>query len=328
MNIKSLCISAIILFLTISVIAQENFYSNPVIPKSLPDPTVILASDGFFYLYATEDIKNTPVFKSPDLINWQFAGTAFTPQTRPGFVEKGGLWAPDINIIGGRYVLYYSMSVWGGEWSAGIGVATSESPAGPFTDRGKIFSSKEIGVQNSIDQFFIEENGHNYLFWGSFHGIYAIELASDGLSVLPGSEKRLVAGTAYEGSCVLKKDDWYYLFCSIGTCCEGVNSTYQTVVGRSKNLFGPYLNKDGESMNNNCHEIIISGSDRFAGTGHNSEILKDNSGRWWILYHAVDRLDPKGRKLMLDELKWKEGWPYVVDGTPSLKSEKPDFSKN
>ena len=75
------------------------------------------------------------------------------------------------------------MSVWGGEWTCGIGAAVSDKPEGPFIDKGPLFRSKTIQVQNSIDQFFMEDNGKKYLFWGSFRGIYGIELSGDGLSV-------------------------------------------------------------------------------------------------------------------------------------------------
>ena len=140
---------------------QENnmTYSNPVVGYSLPDPTLIKGADGKFYLYATEDTRNTPIHRSSDLVNWEFIGTAFTENSRPTFEPKGGLWAPDINYINNRYVLYYSMSVWGGEWTCGIGVAVSDKPEGPFTDLGKLFRSNEINVQNSIDPFYIEEEG-------------------------------------------------------------------------------------------------------------------------------------------------------------------------
>ncbi len=306
---------------------NEKVFNNPVVAKSLPDPTIIKAGDGFFYLYATEDIRNTPIHKSKDLVNWEFVGTAFTNETRPSFEPKGGLWAPDINYINGKYVLYYSMSVWGGEWTCGIGVATSDSPQGPFTDRGKLFRSNEIGVQNSIDPFYIEEDGKHYLFWGSFRGIYAIELTSDGLSLKPGAEKQQIAGTAYEGVYIHKKDNWYYMFASIGSCCEGVNSTYTTVVGRSKNLFGPYLNKNGESMMENHHEVLIHKNDRFVGTGHNSEIVKDDAGNNWIFYHAVDKTNPRGRVLMLDEVQWQNVWPYVDGNSPSSVKNVPVFNE-
>lgn len=306
----------------------KDIYKNPVLNKSLPDPTLIKASDGWFYLYATEDIRNTPIHKSQDLVHWEFVGTAFTDYTRPVFEPGGGLWAPDINYINGQYVLYYSMSVWGGEWTCGIGVATSDSPEGPFTDQGKLFRSNEIDVQNSIDPFYIEENGKHYLFWGSFRGIYVIELTADGLSLMPDAEKQQIAGTAYEGVYIHKKDNWYYLFASIGTCCAGVNSTYTTVVGRSGNLFGPYVNKTGQSMMDNRHEILIQANNRFVGTGHNSEIVADDAGDSWIFYHAVDRNDSEGRKLMLDQLQWKNEWPYVEGNSPSYEWKLPEFHNN
>lgn len=305
---------------------EENVYKNPIINRSLPDPTIIRAENGTFYLYATEDIRNTPIYKSDDLVNWEFAGTAFTNSTRPTFEPNGGLWAPDINYINGKYVLYYSMSVWGGEWTCGIGVATADNPEGPFTDHGKLFRSNEIGVQNSIDQFYIEENGKKYLFWGSFRGIYYIELSDDGLSVKPGAVKKQIAGTAYEGVYIYPRNGYYYMFASIGSCCAGLNSTYTTVVARSENLFGPYLDRMGRPMMENNHELLIQKNQSFVGTGHNSEIVQDDDGQDWILYHAVSVKKPDGRVLMLDKLQWQNNWPYVAGGTPSLSTEKPIFN--
>ena len=305
---------------------EPTSYTNPVINMSLPDPTIIKAQDGYFYLYATENTRNTPIYRSKNLVDWTFSGTAFTDATRPTFEPKGGLWAPDIEYINGQYVLYYSMSVWGGEWTCGIGVAVASKPEGPFTDKGMLFRSNEIGVQNSIDQFYIEENGHKYLFWGSFRGIYATELSEDGLSLKNGAEKKQIAGTAFEGTYIYKKDGYYYLFASVGTCCEGVKSTYQLVVGRSQSLFGPYFDKTGKNMMDNGYSLVIGSSDRFVGNGHCSEIVQDDSGNDWIFYHGVDTQNPQGRVLMLDQVRWdKEGWPYVENSKPSLSSKKPNF---
>lgn len=155
--------SIVLSFVAYGGVAQ-NRYHNPIIDESLPDPTVIRASDGTFWLYATENIRNLPIYRSTNLVDWSFQGTAFTDNTRPHFVPNGSLWAPDINLIDGKYVLYYSMSTWGGEWTCGIGVATSDSPQGPFEDHGMLFRSNEIGVRNSIDPFYIEDGGKKYLF--------------------------------------------------------------------------------------------------------------------------------------------------------------------
>ena len=321
MKIKSLFLG---LTFSVSLHAADK-YSNPVIDYSLPDPSIIKGEDGYFYLYATEDIRNLPIHRSKDLVNWEFLGTAFTDENRPDFEPNGGIWAPDINKIGDKYVLYYSMSVWGDEWTCGIGCAVSDRPEGPFKDCGMMFRSNGIKVQNSIDPFYIEDNGHKYLFWGSFRGIYAIELSEDGLSLKSGSSPVQIAGTAYEGTYIHKRGGYYYMFASIGSCCEGLKSTYTTVVGRSTSLFGPYLDKKGQSMMDNHHEILIHKNDSFVGTGHNSEIVSDNAGTDWLFYHAVSVANPDGRVLMLDKIDWIDGWPSVEGNSPSVKSEKPRF---
>ena len=93
-------------------------YQNPVINYSLPDPSIIKGEDGYYYLYATEDIRDLPIHRSKDLVEWEYVGTAFTKSTRPNFEPKGGLWAPDINKIctllfhvrlGRRVDLWYRM---------------------------------------------------------------------------------------------------------------------------------------------------------------------------------------------------------------------------
>lgn len=300
-------------------------YKNPVIDYSLPDPTLIRANDGYFYVYATENIRNLPIHRSKNLVDWEEVGTAFTEETRPTFEPKGNIWAPDISYIDGQYVLHYSMSVWGGEWTCGIGVATADKPEGPFTDHGMMFRSNGIGVQNSIDPYYIEDNGKKYMFWGSFRGIYGIELSADGLSVKNGAEKRQVAGTAYEGTYIHKRGKYYYFFASIGSCCEGLKSTYTTVVGRSENLFGPYVDKKGQPMMDNHHEMLIRGNEAFVGTGHNSEIITDKAGNDWMLYHAVSKANPTGRVLMMDQVKWVNDWPEVTGSVPSLEAAAPVF---
>ncbi|MCW3786279.1 family 43 glycosylhydrolase [Plebeiibacterium sediminum] len=304
---------------------EETTYSNPVYSLSMPDPSVIKGRDGYFYVYATEDTRHTPICKSKDLVSWQFVGTAFSEETRPTFEPNGGLWAPDINYINDQYVMYYSMSVWGGGNTCGIGTATAARPEGPFHDNGKLFRSDEIGVHNSIDPFYINDEGKNYVFWGSFFGLYAIELTDDGLNIKYGAEKQFIAGNAFEATYIYKKDGYYYLFASVGTCCDGVNSTYKLVVGRSESLFGPYVDRAGKDMKNNGYEIILDSNDRFVGNGHCSEIITDDKGVEWILYHGIDVENPNGRVLLLDQVNWYDGWPIVGDGSPTLTSELPYF---
>lgn len=305
-------------------VVKTEKYSNPIIQTSLPDPTVVKASDGYFYLYATENIRNLPIYRSRDLVSWKYVGTAFTDESRPQWNPKGGIWAPDINYVNGKYLLYYSKSEWGGEWTCGVGVASATSPEGPFTDHGALFISENIGVRNSIDPFYIEEDGKKYVFWGSFHGIYGIELTSDGLAIKPGSKPVQVAADQMEATYIHKRGKYYYLFGSAGSCCEGANSTYRVIYGRSENLFGPYVTKDGKNMLDGAFDVLIHGNGTVAGPGHNAEFITDDAGQDWIIYHGFSMKDPDaGRLVYMDKVEWLNDWPQVAGNMPSVESKKP-----
>jgi arabinan endo-1,5-alpha-L-arabinosidase len=222
--------------------------------------------------------------------------------------------------------MYYSKSVWGCQ-NCGIGVATASRPEGPFTDRGKLFRSNEIGIENSIDPVYMEDESKKYLFWGSWNGIWGIEPTDDGLNLKYGlgGEKRQIAGTAYEAAYIHKRGKYYYLFASIGSCCNGLNSTYTLVVGRSENLWGPYTNQQGQSMMQNRHNVVISKNEAFVGVGHCSQIVQDYAGSDWILYHGVQASSPEGRKLLIDKIVWVNDWPTVAGGTASIEANAPVF---
>ena len=54
------------------------------------------------------------------------------------------IWAPEIRYIKDKYVLYYSWAVWGKQDECHIGVATADSPEGPFVDHGCLINGKEL----------------------------------------------------------------------------------------------------------------------------------------------------------------------------------------
>lgn len=322
MNKKSI-VAALGILAWGNLLAQNN-YTNPVFDQNTPDPSVVQAPDGAFYAYGTGGTCR----KSYDLVNWEDMGIALKRPTWNDSVrtDKEGkvhpmrfsLWALDVSRVGKKYLVHYASAYWGNETRTGLGVAEGTSPT-EFTDCGKMFCSTEIGVQNSIDPCYVKDKGKKYLIWGSFRRLYMGRLTKDGKRIKNPSHLTQVAGTAFEGAMVYKRKGYYYLFASVGTCCEGAKSTYHTVVGRSKKLAGPYVDRQGGRMLDNHYETVIKGNDRWKGPGHNSEIITDKEGDTWLLYHAYDALDPeKGRVMLLDKLLWdEEGWPYVEGGTPS-----------
>lgn len=310
-------------------------YSNPIFDAfSLPDPDVIRGDDGYFYLYATEhdrsdpNMKNSPIMRSEDLVHWTRVGSLFTDATHPQITdESAGIWAPSINKIGDKYVVYYSQP--GKNYKHAIGVAVADRPEGPFTDHGKLIDSNEQGVDISIDAYLYQEDGRNYLFWGSFRGISVLELTADGLAIKDkaNQKRRVVAGDQYEATVVHKRNGWYYLIFSKGDYSPDGN--YHLVVGRSKSLFGPYTDKAGLDMKDVHQEIMLQGIEKvMTSPGHCSRIITDDNGQDWILYHAYHYHIKDFRCLMLDRIVWVDGWPIVPGLQPSLNSvAQPYFKK-
>lgn len=319
---KSLFATVMAFFVLLPLSAQKQ-YKNPVINSDFPDPAVERADDGYFYAYAT----GPKCKRSKDLITWTDVSSVISRPTWNDSVKADGskdyysFWACDVSkTVDGEYLMHYACALWGNGTRTGIGVAKGSAPT-KFTDVGKMFRSEEIGVHNSIDPVYIEEFDKKYMAWGSFHDIYIAELTDDGLAVKDFKKKTKLAGGAFEGTMIYKRGKYYYMFCSVGSCCEGEKSTYRTVVGRSTSLLGTYVNKQGGRMFDNNYTTIISGNDRWKGPGHNSEIITDDEGQTWLLYHSYDMNNGcNGRLMLLDKITWVNDWPVIEDGHPSSDS--------
>lgn len=323
-------------------VQNNGKFQNPVFEPVLADPTIIRSDQGIFYAYGTQDdwgdgqgSRMVPILKSEDLIRWDYVGTAF--KQKPDWKEKGGIWAPEIVQVGNRFYLYYAYSTWG-DPDPGIGLAIAANPEGPFEDHGKLFLSSEINVPNSIDPFYWEEKGRKFLFWGSFsnsenQGTYMVRLSDDGTSVPDMSNKVKIAAGDFEAVVIHKKGNYYYFIGSKGGCCDGENSSYHLRIGRSKFLQGPYLDQNGNDLRERgTGTAILKGDSTFAGPGHNSRIFRDKNNSEWMLYHAIEKSNPRlksganRRVLMLAKVLWKNGWPYIETGAPvQMNNSVPEF---
>jgi len=186
-------------------------------------------------------------------------------------------------------------------------------------------------------------DGKNYLIWGSLGGgIFGIELSPDGKSTI--GEKFPLAGNSFEAATIYMKGEYYYLFMSTASCCEGPNSNYRVVVGRSGNFKGPYYTETGKDLmeyNNNwwvpavdtIEGVILKGNSAVTGPGHNGQIITDDRGDDWFIYHAILYSDPwlpggaTRRPMFIDRIEWTGGWPVINKGEgPSTNlRQKPYF---
>lgn len=315
-------------------------YQNPVLDCDFPDPSVLLAPDGYYYAYATQaryagQVLNFQVARSRDLVNWEHLGEALP--TKPTWAATSQrFWAPDVSRhADGRYLLYYSAQP--NDPAAGLclGVAVAAQPTGPFVDSGAPLLAGGLGFENIDPMRFVEPNmGRQLLFWGSGFGPLRVrELAADGLSFASSSEAQVVVaplppsdqaayGYLIEGSWVHYRAGWYYLFYSGDNCC-GPDARYAVLVARARQPTGPY---ETLATAAGTAGTILTENARWQAPGHNC-LITDAAGQDWLLYHAIDRQQPtydainaeqgySRRVLMLDKVAYDaEGWSQV--GTPS-----------
>ena len=82
------------------------------------------------------------------------------------------------------------------------------------------------------------------------------------------------------------------------------------MVGRSKKVAGPYLDRDGTDMTNGGGTLVLAGDKDWYGVGHNAVCTFD--GVDYLIFHAYDAADNGRSKLRVEPLAWdKDGWPIV-----------------
>lgn len=317
-------------FIILTAFSQESEYRTEV---PVHDPVVIKSGDKF-YLFCTG--FGIAVWSSPDLEKWKKEDAVFPePPTwakdiNPEF--KNHIWAPDITYHEGQYYLYYSVSAFAKNTSAiGLAVNKTLDPSSPdfkWEDQGIVIQSVPgRDLWNAIDPNLVfDDQGTPWLNYGSFwNGMKLVRLDEDLKTVLNGPEDwytisrrersfdlddRNPGDGAVEAPFIFKKNGWYYLFVSFDYCCRGVNSTYKMVVGRSKDVNGPYLDKDGKSMFEGGGTLVLEGNEDWHGVGHNSAYTFD--GTDYLIFHGYDAHDNGKSKLLIREMKWdNEGWPLV-----------------
>ncbi len=325
---------------TTALVRSHATYVNPVLDADFPDPTVIRASDGNYYAYGTQTQRsgawiNIQLARSADLVHWQYLGDALP--TKPGWASATqDFWAPHVQHVGKSYVMYFSAKPDTSDERHGLclGVATANSPLGPFVDMGRPLRCGSGFVNIDPMAFDDPKTGKHLLYWGSgFEPIKVQELGFDRMSFAKGSSPRALVWPSpvkgsfpvlVEGSWVTLHGGYYYLFYSGDNCC-GPKANYAVMVARSRNAAGPF--ETLEQATGRPHSIILEKRGFWIAPGHNS-IVTDRAGQDWIVYHAVDARQPRvkesddintRRVMLIDRIRWINGWP-AIDG-PSATPE-------
>jgi arabinan endo-1,5-alpha-L-arabinosidase len=288
------------------------------------DPSTIMACEGKYYTFGT----GGGGLISED--GWTWHGGAERP---------GGGAAPDAIRIGDRYLVVYGAT--GGGLGGGHNgkiltmwnkTLDPTSPDFKFTEPILVAQSDGVEDNDAIDPGLLLDpnDGRLWCSYGTYFGfIRLIELD-------PQTGKRVEGNNAVdiaidcEATDLEYRDGWYYLLGTHGTCCDGANSTYNIVVGRSRKITGPYLDNMGREMLKGGGKMVVAARDRLIGPGHFGRFVLEEGVEKMSCHYEAD-LDQSGRSVLgILPLLWKDGWPVAGDnmkeGTYKIESERRGYS--
>ncbi|RKS09041.1 arabinan endo-1,5-alpha-L-arabinosidase [Nocardiopsis sp. Huas11] len=279
----------------------------------LHDPSFVKRPDGGYLVAHTA--HGVGLKTSTDRTAFRNAGTVFpngAPWTTPYTGGDRNLWAPHLSHANGRYYLYYSASSFGSNRSA-IFLATSTSgESGTWSDEGLVIESFTSNDYNAIDPHLqVDAQGRWWMAFGSFwSGIKMVRIDPATGKRYDGALYSLAGrgGGAIEAPTLFHRDGWYYLFVSFDVCCNGADSTYRVMVGRSRDIMGPYHDRAGTAMTSGGGTEVLAGHGGVHGPGHQDVFADSDSDILAYHYYADDGTALLGINL----LGWdSSGWPYV-----------------
>lgn len=320
MKFSKLFIGASVFAALMSVQTAEAQTGQPYIH----DPSTLAECDGKFYTFGT----GQGGLISED--GWSWKG---------GAVRPGGGAAPDVIKLGDRYLVIYGAT--GGGLGGGHNgriltmwnkTLDPNSPDFKYTEAIEVAASDGQEDNDAIDPgIMLDPNtGRLWVSYGTYFGfIRLIELD-------PATGKRVEGNVAKdiaidcEATDLIYRDGWYYLLGTHGTCCDGVNSTYNIVVGRSRSVEGPYIDNVGRDMLQGGGKMVIAAGDRVAGPGHFGRTIVDEGVEVMSCHYEAD-FNQGGRSVLgIRPLLWKNGWPVAGDrfreGTYEIESERRGYA--
>jgi len=207
-----------------------------------------------------------------------------------------------------------------------------DSPDFKFTEPVEVARSLDDEDCDAIDAGLLLDptTGRLWLSYGTYFGfIRIVELDPATGKRVDGNEPVDVAIDC-EATDLIYRDGWYYLLGTHGTCCDGPNSTYNIVVGRSRNVTGPYLDNIGRDMLKGGGKMVIAAGDRNTGPGHFGRYIEDDGVEKMSFHYEAD-FDRGGRSVLaIRPLLWKNDWPVagelLKEGTYEIESERRGYA--
>ncbi|MBD0836801.1 family 43 glycosylhydrolase [Aestuariibaculum suncheonense] len=253
--------------------AVEKF-NNPIITDKYTADAAAIVHNDKVYLYAGHDqapndvnayrMHEWLVYSSSDMVHWEEHPVPLKPTDFKW--ASGSAWASQVIEHKGKFYWYATVEH-GSIHGKAIGVAVSDSPAGPFKDAiGKALITNDMTTQTKISwddidpTVWIDDDGQAYLFWGNTVCKYA--KLKPNMIELDGPIMTVDLPNFTEAPWVHKKGDWYYL-------SYAYQFPEKIAYAMSKSITGPWefkgiLNEVAGNSNTNHQAIIeFKGKDYF-----------------------------------------------------------------
>ena len=318
------------------ILSPLSFLSAQVGHPYIHDPSTIAECGGGYYTFGT----GGGGLMSSDGWTWEsIADRMQLDGERSSTVRPGGGAAPDVLRLGDRYLCIYGATgggLGGGHngriltmWNATL---DPTSPLFGWTDPVEVAASDGLEDCDAIDPSLLLDptTGRLWVSFGTYFGnIRLIELDPSTGARKAGCEERDIAIDC-EATNLVFRNGWYYLLGTHGTCCDGVNSTYNIVVGRSRSVEGPYLDNVGRDMLHGGGRMVIAAGNRKTGPGHFGRTVVDDGIEVMSCHYEAD-FDQGGRSVLgIEPLVWRDDWPVAGErikaGTYEIESERRGYA--
>ncbi|MDE0947243.1 MAG: glycoside hydrolase 43 family protein [Sphingobium sp.] len=274
----------------------DGTYRNPVLFADYPDPDIIRVGEDFYFITTT--FANAPgmtILHSKDLVNWQIAGHLMdrlegNPRydLSDGGDYRRGFFAASMRHHNGTF--YVAVSPIG----LNTRIYRAKSPTGPWT-------YTELDRHAFDPALFFEDNGQAYLITSiGTDGTVTLLTMNDDVTKITVS-KVVHYNKGAEGSKIIKREGWYYLF-------NALPSKLALTVSRARSLQGPWETRP---------QI-----DDTSG-GHQGALVDLANGEW-VGFVMVDA-GSIGRMTNISPVYWQDDWP--IWGTPDAPGRVPDRAR-
>ena len=335
------------LHLSLQLMGQQSFFTNPILPGGYPDPSICKVEDTFYLVNSSfEYFPGLPIHKSQDLINWELIGYGLHRKSQAiakvnliDIQSDGGIHAPTIRYDKGTFYIittnvYYDETRKQTDFVNFI--ITAKNPEGPWSKPHVLEGAP--GIDPDI---FFDDDG---TVW--YVGTHAPEQANfDGegeiwLQQIDLNEWKLTGERFYlwrgacggvwvEGPHMYKKDNRYYLMVAEG----GTSFNHAVMIAVSDSITGPYISNDRNPILSSRH---LSYDNWVHSTGH-ADLVELDNGQWYMVALGIrgdqDRGSNMGRETHLIPVVWerepfwwkknKYEWPVVAPNTGRVERKNP-----